>query len=293
MRRVPRFAALLFLLAAGPLAAAGPAGHAALDAAIKLFEGKRYPDAQVALERIVAAEPGNARACYHLGRTLELRADAAALPEAVKWLQQAAQLEPQNSTYLGRYGGASLLFAERTNSLFAARRGRDAMEQAIRLNPADLEAREGLFQFYQRTPWPLGSSAKAADHLQAIRQRDPTRAGVIAILSRRQARDYAGAFRLCEQALAGRPDDYNALYQLGGTALESGEQLGRGVAAFEQCLTLEPPTPASPSPSVVWQRLGAIHEKRGHPDAARAAYAAALRLDSGNREAAAARAILK
>lgn len=289
MRIAPRFAALLFLFAAGSWAAAGPAGHASLDAAIELFEGKRYPDARVALERLVTAEPGNARACYYLGRTLELRADPGALPEAVKWLQRAAQLEPQNSIYLGRYGGASLLLAERTNSLFAARRGRDAMEQAVRLNPADLDAREGLFQFYQRAPWPLGSSAKAADHLEAIRQRDPARAGVLAILSRRQARDYAGAFRLCEQALADRPGDYNALYQLGCTALESGEQLARGVAALERCLTLEPPTPASPPPSVVWQRLGAVHEKRGDPDAARAAYAAALRLDPGNHEAAAPR----
>ncbi len=262
------------------------------DAAIELFRAHRYPEARQVLERILAAQPRDARACYYLGRTLELRAEASALAEAVTWLQRAVELEPNNPVYLGRYGGASLLLAERTTSPGAARRGREAMERAVELNPDDLDAREGLLLFYQRAPWPLGSRSRAKLHLEAIRQRDPGRATVLEVLGRIRERDFAGAFRLCDQALARNPEDYNALFQIGATALASGEQLERGVLALQTCTKLTPPTPASPSISVVWQRLGTAQEKLRRPGEARAAYTEALRLDPGNREAAAALAAL-
>lgn len=265
----------------------------AVEAAVELFRAHRYPEAREALERIVTANPREARACYFLGRTLELRGDAHALTEAVVWLRRAAELEPNNSRYLGRYGGASLLLAERTHSLGAARRGRDAMERAVALNPDDLDAREGLLLFYQRAPWPLGSRSRATSQLEAIRQRDPGRATVLEVLARVRAGDYAGAFRLCNEALTRNPNDYNALFQFGATALVSGEHLTRGLEALQICTKLEPPTPASPSRSVVWQRLGAVQEKLLHPIEARDAYAEALRLDAGNREAAAALTALK
>lgn len=263
------------------------------DGAVELFRAHRYPEARQALEKIVASHPEDARACYYLGRTLELRADANALAEAVVWLQRAAELEPNNSVYLGRYGGASLLLAERTTSLGAARRGREAMERAVELNPDDLDAREGLLLFYQRAPWPLSSRSRARAHLEAIRQRDPGRATVLEVQGRIRDRDFAGAFRLCDQALARNPSDYNALFQLGATALASGEQLERACSALLACTRLTPPTPASPSLSLVWQRLGAVQEKLHRSTEARAAYTEALRLDAGNREAANALAAMK
>jgi predicted Zn-dependent protease len=278
---------------AATLGGAEPATAPTTDAAIELFRARRYPEARAALEEIVATHPRDARACHYLGRTLELRADANALPEALVWLQRAAELEPANSVYVGRYGGASLLLAERTRSPAAALRGRAAMERAVELNPDDLDAREGLCQFYLRAPWPLGSRSRARVHLDAIRQRDAGRALVLEVLERIRERDFAAAFRLCDEALARDPANYNALYQLGATALASGEQLERGLRALQDCAALTPPTPSSPSRSVVWQRIGSLQEKLHHPAEARAAYAEAVRLDAGNREAAAALATLK
>jgi tetratricopeptide (TPR) repeat protein len=256
-----------------------------LAAAIVAFNAKQYPDARAALEKIVATQPQNAAACYYLGRTLELRGDAAALADAVKWLQKAVELEPNNPTYLGRYGGVSLQIAQRTSSLGAARRGREAMEKAVSLDPNDLDAREGLFQFYQRAPWPLGSSARANAHLAAIRQRDPARATVLSVIERTSAGDYAAAFKLCEAVLAEKPDDYNAHYQFGRTAFYSGERLELGLTHLQKVLTLTPPTPASPTPSQVWLRIGGLYEKLNQPAQARTAYETSLRLDAGNREA--------
>jgi tetratricopeptide (TPR) repeat protein len=286
-------AVVAMLWATGTFGATPAVPSPELADAIAAFNARQFPEARAALEKIVAADPHNAAACYYLGRTLELRSDEEALTDAVKWLQKAAELEPGNSTYLGRYGGVSLQIAQRTSSIGAAMRGREAMEKAVSLNPGDLDAREGLYQFYQRAPWPLGSKAKANAHLAAIRERDAVRATVLSVVERVGARDYATAFNLCESVLAANPHDYNAHYQYGRTAFYSGERLQDGLAHLEKVLTLTPPTPASPTPSQVWLRIGGIHEKLKQLPAARAAYEAALRRDAGNREAANALAKLK
>src|SRR5439155_1976850 len=104
--------------------------------------------------------------------------------QAVKWLERATALEPTNTRYLGDYGGASLELASRTRSYSAATRGRDAMEKAVALDPDYVDAREGLYQFYQQAPWPIGSSSKAAAQLAEIAKRDPDRATVLSVLTK-------------------------------------------------------------------------------------------------------------
>lgn len=262
-------------------------------AAIELYNAHRYPEARVAFEAVIAAEPKNAAAAYYLGRTIEPRADASALPEAIKWYEKAVELDPNNATYLARYGGASLLLASRETSLGAATRGRDAMEKAIRLNPDDLEARAGLMQFYQRAPWPLGSSAKAAAQLEEIRKRDPDRAVVLSVSIKAAEKDYASAFKLCDQALAKNPDDFTALYQYGRTAAISGQNLERGRTCLQKCVTMSSPGSSAPSPSNAWNRLGDVESKLNHPAEARAAYERAVQLDPTNKVAAESLAKLK
>jgi tetratricopeptide (TPR) repeat protein len=264
-----------------------------LDHAISLFETKRYPEAREILEKIVAADPRNAKACHYLGRTIIARNDTPAFEEGVKWLAKAVELEPDNAIYLGIYGGTSLQLAGRTNSLSAATKGREAMEKALALDPNYLEAREGLFQFYQRAPWPIGSSAKAEVQLEEIRKRDPDLATVLGVGSKTRAKDFPAAFRLCDEVLAKNPDNYAALYQYGRTASICGQNLERGLARLQKCLGIEPPTPASPSHSNVWQRIGSIQEQLHHLDDARQAYETALRLDPSNVAASAAIAHLK
>jgi len=280
---------LLFGLVTFPLALAAelpptpaPAG---LAAAVELFSARRFPEARDAFARLVAAEPGNAAAHHYLGRTLTLRHDLPAIEEGLRHLGRAAELEPRNAVYLGIYGGASLQHAGRTNSLLAATRGREAMEKALALDPDYLDAREGLFQFYQRAPWPLGSSTKAAAQLEEIRRRDPDLATVLSVGVRLNARDYAGAFQLCDEVLARQPGNYTALYHFGRCASISAQNLERGLASLQQCLTLEPPTPAAPSHSHVWYRIGVLQERRQRPEEARAAYRAALERDPHNRQA--------
>jgi cytochrome c-type biogenesis protein CcmH/NrfG len=65
----------------------------------------------------------------------------------------------------------------------------------------------------------------------------------------------------------------------------SGQNRAQGIERLKQCLTLEPPTPASPTHSNVWNRIGNLEEQRAHLAEARAAYAAALKLDPSNKAA--------
>lgn len=284
-------AVFLVCLAFPPMTAHAASGDFA--AAHALFGARRYPEARIALEKILAAEPRHAAACHYLGRAIAARNDAIALDEALPWLAKAVELEPKNAIYLGIYGGILLQQAGRTASYSAATKGREAMEKAIALDPDYLDAREGLFQFYQRAPWPVGSSAKANAQLEEIRQRDPARAIILSVLLKVNAKDYAAAFKLCEEALARNPADYVALYHFGRTASISGANLTRGLASLHACLKLEPPTPASPTHSNAWQRIGNIEERLQRPAEARAAYEAALKLDASNRQAADALAKLK
>ena len=143
--------------------------------AIGLYHAKHYPEAEAALEKVVAAEPRNAAACYYLGLSFRQAGPGQNLDQAASWLERAAGLEPRNAAYAEDYGLACLLLAERERSLRYALRGRDALKQAIALNPDQLNARSSLMEFYARAPWPWGSSAAALAQAEEIARRDPSR----------------------------------------------------------------------------------------------------------------------
>jgi tetratricopeptide (TPR) repeat protein len=180
------FRLLLLLALAGPASA-----DSGLEAAVRLYDARQYPEAQADLERLTAARPGDAAAAYYLGMTLRHRGDPRALDDAVAWLEKAVALAPANSTYLGDYGGTCLELADRHHSFSFATRGRNAMEKAVALDPGNLEARQGLMQFYARAPWPLGSVTRARTQADEILRRDPLR-GRRAFLGLGRALEKAG-----------------------------------------------------------------------------------------------------
>lgn len=279
------------LLSALALAHLSALAAAPLDDAIALYDAKRYPEARAALEKLTAAEPTNAAAAHQLGLTLLLRGDTNALKDAVPWLAKAAELEPTNSTYLADFGGPCMQLADKTNSLSGATRGRDAMLKAIELNPNNLDAREGVMQFFAQAPWPIGSSVKAAAQADEIAKRDPARGFLAQVTLKTSAKKYAEASALCETYLKTNPDAYTALYQIGKFAAITGENLNRGLVTLRRCLELTPPE-NFPGHAGVRYRMGVIMEKKGDKPAAREAYEAALKLDPAMKQAAAALAKL-
>jgi len=273
--------ALLLLL---PLAALA----APLDDAVALYRNKKYPEARAALAALSATEPKNAAACYYYGMTLRLRGDSTALDDAVPWLAKAAELEPTNATYLADFGGSSMQLAGKTKSMTAAAsaatKGKEAMLKSLEINPDNLDAREGLMQFYLQAPWPMGSSSKAAAQAAEIAKRDPLRGLLAQISLKTSAKKYAEASALCEDFLKQTPDSFHALYQIGRLASLSGENLDRGIVTLRRCLTLTPP-PNYVTHANAQFRLGTLLEKKGDKIAARAAYEAALKLEPGLKSA--------
>lgn len=266
----------------------------AFDAAMALVRAKRYPEAREALEKVVASEPNNAIAWHELGEVWHKRHDTAAYEKAVDCFAKAADLQPSNATFLADYGGTSMELAGRTRSISAATRGRDAMEKAVALDPNNLDAREGLFQYYTQAPFFIGgSTSKAAAQLAEIRRRDPDRGTALAVLAKANAHELDAAFALCDEALQRNPSNYTALYQYGRTASFSGKNLERGLECLRKALTIEPPGPASPTHSHVWYRIGDIELKLGHTDAAKTAFAESLKVDPSNPQAGAALEKLK
>jgi tetratricopeptide (TPR) repeat protein len=197
-------AGLLAGLWCGPLPVASAAP---LDDGRALYRQKKYAEARAVLEPLVAADPSNAAATYFLGMTVLRAGGPGALDSSRTLLGKAVKLAPGNAGYLSDYAGVCLLLADRDNSFGLALEGSSAMSRAIEANPDDLEAREGLMQFYAKAPWPLGDPPKALAMAGEIAKRDPKRGlaaylSIAAIFDRRGLKEDALAANRAAQSLA-------------------------------------------------------------------------------------------
>lgn len=272
--------ALIFLVVLSPALPAEAADSPELAAAIVLFDAKRVPEARAELADIVNREPQNIRALWYLGQSelkMQRREDAAAT------LAKAAELAPRDHRILADYGSASLLRATELGVSFRAvgfaRRGRQALEQAVELAPDITGYREGLVQFYTRAPrFAGGDFDKAYAHIAEIARLDPARGTVIRANTLASEKRYDEALAACEAFLADHPDHYLALYTLGRIASETGRHLDRGETALRRCLQITPQI-QEPDHAGAHYRLGMIAEKLNRPADARRDYQAALALE--------------
>lgn len=284
-----KFHPLLLLLATATLLSATPADEAAL----ALFNAKQYPDARAAFEKIAAAEPDNAAAHFHLGVLALRRSDT---DEAVAQLERATQLAPTNSDYFANLGdayGSAAQAAGLFSKLGWAKKCREALEKSVALDPRNLEARNGLVQFYQQAPgFAGGGMDKAYAQAAEIKQIDPQMGDTILAQLYVSEKKYPEAFALFDAVLKASPDNYLALYSVGRTAAQTGQHLDLGEKCLRRCLALTP-APSEPGHAPVNWRLGNLAERRGDQTAARAFYETALKLDSAFKQAADALARLK
>lgn len=261
--------------------------------AVRAYESGDYATARAAFERLVAAEPENAAAHYYLGQIVRQLGNAAALEAAIPRLERAVALAPDNAEYHADLGGVLLQLAQKKRSLLMARRGRNELEETLRLDPSDTDTRHALFVFYLEAPWPLSDAAKARAHGREIARADPPRGA--ALLSRldTEAKRYDAAFQQCEKLLAEDAANFTALCEFGRAAAASGRNLPRGLHCLELALAHSAPHPEIPSAGEIWLMIGTIHEKLGQRAEAQRAYEAACRLDPDDDDAATALARLK
>ena len=252
-----------------------------LDEAKKLIDQRNYSAARQMLERLTAAEPGNAEAFFQLGRAAMTLDDDPAT--AVSALEKATELSPANSRYQQRLGDAYGRSAQKAGvfSKFGlARKCKAAYEKAVELDPKNIDAHFSLLGYYQQAP---GIAGGGMDHAYAeaevIKKLDPTRGRTAFATLYLAEKKYSEAIGLYDAILKDNPSDYGALYAIGRIAAITGEQLEKGLVALRKCLELTPPADLPGHAAAHW-RIGNILEKQGDKSAARAEYQAALKVDA-------------
>ena len=240
-----------------------------------LFKQRQWAEAQVLLEKITTDEPNNAEAWNSLGQTFLARGDH---EKAVPALEKATQLDPGKSEYflqLGNAYGVAATKAGLLSKMGLAKKCKTAFDQAVVLDPANINARWSVMEYCRQAPSFLGGGMDSAYvQAEAIKQLDPRR-GRAAYTSLYVAdKKYPEAFALYDEVLREKPDDADALYNIGRLAAISGDQLDRGLDALRKLLTQQGGNNARTQ-----TRIGNILEKKGDKPGAKAAYEAAVAHD--------------
>lgn len=158
--------------------AAEPAGDVSslIRSAQHDFEVGNYLGSIKTLQSAVLESSANAEAYFWLSRSyLELRD----YDNAVIHAEKAVSLDSKSSAYhqwLGRaYGGK----ADHDRSFFLAKKVKKELQEAIRLNPSNIEARIDLEDFLLNAPWIVGGSKdEARDQADTIAAIDPVQGHV-------------------------------------------------------------------------------------------------------------------
>jgi len=245
-----------------------------IERGIALFKERKYPEAKKALARALAANPADAAAHAYLGLAL-LDHDRDA-EQAAAHLEEAVRLEPNRSQFhrwLGAAYSRQAMGAGFASALGLARKARAAFEKAVELEPADLEARGALLEFYLAAPGVAGGSvAKAREQALAMTGMD-RHEGLLAQarIAEHEKNDEA-AERLYRSAIAVQPDRAEAYNQLGYLLLRT-RRREEAVAVFRKYVELSPGE-ANPHDSLAEGLLAA-----GKVDESIAEYRKALEID--------------
>jgi tetratricopeptide (TPR) repeat protein len=146
-------------VARDPRGAAGADWSAVLGAAQHQFGAGNYGSAIAALRSVISQNPASAEAFYWLGRCYFEIHD---YDNAISHGEKSVSLEPNNSVFkqwLGRAYGAK---ADRDKSFFAARKAKKQFEEAVEVDPSNVDARRDLELFCIRAPWIVGGNTDEA-----------------------------------------------------------------------------------------------------------------------------------
>lgn len=302
-------AAIVWLAAALAAGAAEPPAEVAR--AVELFDAG---DLDAAAEELAAVDgPERPWADHYLGRIAYARAEHDA---AIERFAAAVEARPESPLFQRWLGEAYIAKIDTVNAfakLGLAKKAQAALEEAVRLAPADFEARDALVGFYLNAP-PIagGSQQKAAAQVAELAEIDPALGSALqgrihlnggewaeaeaayrralesdaanaeyqylVGFAQQQQERYDEAVASFEKAIELDPAATAAYYQIGRTAVFAGNHLERGVECLETYLD-RPVRPGSPGHEHAWWRLGMLRELRGENELAMAAYRAALAID--------------
>lgn len=233
---------------------------------------------------------------------------------AIEAGEQAVETLTQDSQawfWLGRAYAQQAMRASLLGKPKWAGKTRDAYLQAVTLDPANLDARFDLMQYYVMAPGFLGGDREKADaQVVAMAERDAVMGklatAMLAQYDKQPAvaeRAYRDALKLdpahsrariglamylqpgerwdeirtlWDESLAKNPDDALAHYQLGRLAALSGQQLDAGLVHLDRFISINE-TPEGMTVGAAHWRRGQLLEKLGRRDDALVAYGEAVR----------------
>lgn len=300
---------------AGPVSAAD--SPAAADGQRKVDSGD-YRGAISLLQSAVSQTPTDAAAFYWLGRAFyELRDyDNAAVSE-----EKAVALAAKNSVYhdwLGRaYGGK----ADKQRSFLIAKKVKAEFENAVKLDPSNIEARRDLEDYCIGAPWIAGGSKdEAQQQVDAIAAIDPVQGHVaraifdneelkkpaMAEAEYRQVLDAKSAnidpylqtanFFMNENkadevatavsdAVAVQPNDGRLAYYRGVVGVMKGGNSAAAERDLKSYIASTPDRSNWPSHAAARDWLGRLYQSQGNTAAAAEQFRAALQLNPGDKDA--------
>jgi tetratricopeptide (TPR) repeat protein len=316
-----------FAICAQPIATAANAmptarvsaadGAALVQTAQHQFNSGNYTAAITSLQAAISQNSSNAEAYYWLGRCYyEVRDFDSAVTQAEK----SVSLDAKNSVYhqwLGTiYGGK----ADRDRSFFLAKKVKKEFEEAVRLNPSNVQARRDLEEFCIDAPFIVGGSKdEARGQIEAIAAIDPVEGHLArAVFDQNASKNLAGAESEYRQVLDAKPSriepylevagffqgqnkpsdidaaiqaaakvnakDLRLSYFMGVSRVLSGTDSAKAEMYLKSYLASTPDRSDWPSHAAARDWLGRLYEAQGKRAEAAEQYRASLRLDPGRKE---------
>lgn len=305
-------ALLLMATAAAPVSAASVAEAEVLLKA-------RDPRAAGVVAALLAAKPQDVQArALHTQLLLQQRK----AEDALAFAEDTVEIAPRSALahyWLGRAYGSRIGQVGMLSKMSMAPKLRASFERAVELDPNLHGARSALVEFHLQAPSIVGGSVdEARRQANELLRRDPPRghyalASVLASegkeeearkaylaayaarpgqaeyrmaagIVHQQAGDWDQAFAVFEAWTREDPKATSAWYQMGRTAVLSGQRLEEGVSAFRRFLAL-PEQPGQPEHKHAWYRMGQALALAGDKPAARKALEKALAIDPSLQEA--------
>jgi tetratricopeptide (TPR) repeat protein len=275
-----------------------PAAPSSLEQGLQLMERGKLKEAEPRLLEAVREEPRNAEAHHALG-ALYLRLDRH--DKVIECGRKAVEIDgssARNHLLLARGYVRKAMRSNMLTALGPARSARREYEATIALDPRNVDARDELLQFYLGAPSVAGGDeALAVKQAEALETLHPLTAAygwariwqhrknpekTEASLRRAVALDtsttfeatrllglaltadekYAPAESVYQSILARRPDDMDALYQVGRCLLLAKKDLPRAEQCFKRYLHV-PPGENSVSWAGAHWRLGMVYDLQG------------------------------
>ncbi|HYA89737.1 MAG TPA: tetratricopeptide repeat protein [archaeon] len=300
------------------LAAARPAADVSgtIQTAQKQFNAGNYSGAIVTLQSAVTQSPSSGEAYFWLGRCYYELHD---YNSSIQQLEKSTELDTKNSEYHHWLGIAYGEKADRERSFSIAKKVKKEFEEAVRLNPSNIQARRDLMEYCIDAPWIVGGSKdEGRAQIDAIEKLDPVEAHLARAvfyqvdkkpeLAEKEYRDalnskpkrvepyFEAANFFARQnkaadldaaiqsaALVSANDPRLSFYR-GVSVMVSGANFSRGEEYLKSYLASTPDRSDWPSHAAARDWLGRIFEAEGKRTEAAEQYRAALQLDPERKE---------